>query len=367
MGDRFGRAGHEARALRLALPGHSWAPSRLVFPGSIGAKLHYNWGRILPPEAMPSTRPKLILDEASFEGLLAAAFTIQQYNEREGGIDAALSAELNATLGASAAARKNGGASSTAVEEEIEEQTPTTPAVALCAQCGSPLPPGGVACKSCDAEVFRPGERLQRTWATMWSISQEQGSLPGMNSSLSTPAPERAPDADSGAVKEGTGNLVFHDATNHDATNHDATNHDAAGEDESLRILPVDVTAAAAVSDPHAGQLRLRFRRADLYLGLAVLVALVGAAVADGFGGTDRVAAVGAVSHLHWNRGGTYGAGGGALQRRPEHQGVGRHACRAFTTARAMTSMASRPGATTRPSMTPLDRFEPALRRACVP
>ena len=65
---------------------------------------------------MPSTRPKLILDEDSFQGLLAAEFTIQQYNAREGGIDGALSAELNATLGLTRASKSEGRAASTEVK-----------------------------------------------------------------------------------------------------------------------------------------------------------------------------------------------------------------------------------------------------------
>src|SRR5271170_1849572 len=50
------------------------------------------WTVVLPSETMPSTRPKLTrpdstrpyptLDEQSFQGLLAAAFTIQEHNDR---------------------------------------------------------------------------------------------------------------------------------------------------------------------------------------------------------------------------------------------------------------------------------------------
>jgi hypothetical protein len=39
--------------------------------------------------------------------------------------------------------------------------------------------PGDInACPACGAEKLRPGEKLQRTWASMWLMSQEQGLWP---------------------------------------------------------------------------------------------------------------------------------------------------------------------------------------------
>jgi hypothetical protein len=191
---------------------------------------------------MPSTRSKLILDEESFQGLLAAAFTIQQYNAREGGIDAALSAELNATLGGDRAAVKDGPAANAVETEDGEgnEDGPAAASVDLCQQCGAALPASGLPCPACDAEIFRPGERLQRTWATMWSMSQEQSQLPGRIALPKVAGPELVPE-------------------------------DTAAGGESAPV----VDASVSVSDTPAPHLRLRFKRADLYLGLAILVAFV--------------------------------------------------------------------------------------------
>jgi hypothetical protein len=326
---------------------------------------------------MPSTRPKLILDEDSFQGLLAAAFTIQQYNEREGGIDAALSAELNATLGTKAAAPKNGGAkSSTAtVEKEIEERAPAEPSAgrsaglsaglsaALCQQCGSPLPPGGVPCPTCDAEIFRPGERLQRTWATMWSISQEQGQgqggLPGSRSLTRPQALDQATGADSEAVQETTGNLVFHDVMSA-----------AASEEESLRILPVDLAAAAAADvqgDVQGGRVKLRFRRADLYLGLAIFVALVAllwpAASAERSELTpwERVLIAVGIAEAPSAQAEVHYSGDPNIK-----VWVDTHAALYYCPGDDLFGKSSGGYYTTQHDAQ-MDRFEPALRRACVP
>src|SRR5208282_5683874 len=40
------------------------------------------WTFFLPSNAMSSDRPNLTLDEQSFQGLLSAAFIIQQHNDR---------------------------------------------------------------------------------------------------------------------------------------------------------------------------------------------------------------------------------------------------------------------------------------------
>jgi hypothetical protein len=214
---------------------------------------------------MPPTRPKLVLDEESFQGLLAAAYTIQQYNEREGGIDAALTAELNATLGAtsSVAHAKAGVADAPPVTSASIAQAPA--AVELCQQCGTPLPAAGIPCPACDAEDFRPGERLQRTWATMWTMSQEQASNAGQGTPAEHVEPAKSAAGDrSQAAKNPLGegapkaedDLVFHPA-----------------DEEALRILPTE--AAETVPSSTRTRVTLRFRRADLYLGLAVIVALV--------------------------------------------------------------------------------------------
>jgi ribosomal protein L40E len=96
---------------------------------------------------MSSTRHKLILDEQSFQGLLAAAFTIQQHNDRQ------------RALGLNSA---------------HAEEFASLPATDVCKHCGVPIPAGQTACLKCTTENFRPGERLQRNWASMWMMSQEK-------------------------------------------------------------------------------------------------------------------------------------------------------------------------------------------------
>ncbi len=97
------------------------------------------WTVFLFCDDMPSNRPNLILDERSFQGLLSAAFTIQAHN------DQIKQARLTRT------------------EPE---------ASSVCRHCGAPKPAEEPQCESCGQAEFRPGERLQRNWASMWLMSQ---------------------------------------------------------------------------------------------------------------------------------------------------------------------------------------------------
>jgi hypothetical protein len=94
------------------------------------------------------TRMNLSLDEQSFQGLLSAAFTIQEHNDRR-----KQARQTEAEPGAHREAEGN----------------------SLCPHCGSPKPAETPRCQSCGLDVFRPGERMQRNWASMWLMSQEQG------------------------------------------------------------------------------------------------------------------------------------------------------------------------------------------------
>jgi hypothetical protein len=117
---------------------------------------------------MPANRPNLALDEQSFQGLLSAAFTIQEHNDRL----------------------------------KLAGQTPAEPQARLeqaniCPHCGAPKPAApkaaeGSRCESCGLDEFRPGERLQHNWASMWLMSQEQRLWP-----------ERSPE-----IREGIGKRV---------------------------------------------------------------------------------------------------------------------------------------------------------------
>src|ERR1700690_3473928 len=103
---------------------------------------------------MPSTRPNLshvrptrshlTLDEQSFQNLLSAAFTIQEHNDQV----------------------KRAKAGPPLVRGKVE-------ATIVCPHCGALKATEESNCPSCSVGKFRPGERLQRNWASMWLLSQQ--------------------------------------------------------------------------------------------------------------------------------------------------------------------------------------------------
>jgi hypothetical protein len=106
------------------------------------------------------TRTHLTLDEQSFQGLLSAAFTIQEHNDRR---------KLARQIEAKPEARREPAVSpEPAARLETEVNT-------LCPHCGAAKPAETARCQSCGLDEFRPGERMQRNWASMWLMSQEQG------------------------------------------------------------------------------------------------------------------------------------------------------------------------------------------------
>src|SRR4029077_17763220 len=59
----------------------------------------------------------------------------------------------------------------------------------ICPHCGAPKPAApkaaeGSRCESCGLDQFRPGERLQHNWASMWLMSQEQRLWPQRSSEI---------------------------------------------------------------------------------------------------------------------------------------------------------------------------------------
>jgi hypothetical protein len=123
---------------------------------------------------MPATRPKampsrMALDEQSFQNLLAAAFTIQEHNDQveRSHLEASPSLPLE-TLDAPA--------------PRIGSSRPSS--LPVCGICGALKPSTESSCPHC-SEALRPGERLQRNWASMWMKSQQM--------SQETPALDRGP------------------------------------------------------------------------------------------------------------------------------------------------------------------------------
>jgi hypothetical protein len=289
---------------------------------------------------MASDRAKLVLDEQSFQGLLAAAFTIQEHNARMNGGAVGDEAETSAKP-------KADPPQAASSPPEIKANPPHANASPLstCKECGGPLPSADATCLNCCAPNFRPGERLQRNWASLWQMSKEQGLAldarrkPGDDIPLSPgdpgrlrrdPAspsavrsavapPEPAPslrarkasedpaadeavnlthhDLDhdhpqelllatidlSAATTSGTEETTIADAEDsiplhHDGLNGAGLNRDGLSDGEWAE--PDAVPESSAVPEPSGRglknlRLKLRFRRADLFLGLAVIVAAV--------------------------------------------------------------------------------------------
>ncbi len=184
---------------------------------------------------MPSTqsnlkRPHLTLDEQSFQGLLAAAFTIQEHNDRM--------KKAQPTPAPSQALREPG-------------------AISVCEHCGARKPAEQSRCHNCGLEQLRPGERLQRNWASMWLMSQEQGLWPIRPSEVD----DAVPPTGKGAQEE----LAPQDSDLAVAPLQLSESDDS---------FPADASDGAPISRPRFADLRekLRAHRADLYLLAAVLV-----------------------------------------------------------------------------------------------
>ena len=199
---------------------------------------------------MSSSRPKLKLDEQSFQDMLAAAFTIQEHNAKR--------------------------------KQTLQPQH-------LCGRCGAPVQEGEPLCRRCAGEELRPGEQMQRKWASLWLMSQELGL-----------GQERSPEEREQAIHE-TSFLGFPDAVeipdpmeeapssaNEEAENEwpgaaladlrqSARPHALAPDAESTPAERSDADASPArwtLRDLNLRDLRLklRFHRADLYLVLSIIV-----------------------------------------------------------------------------------------------
>jgi ribosomal protein L40E len=250
----------------------------------------------LPRDAMPANRPSLTLDEQSFQGLLSAAYTIQQHNDRQ-------------KLARQTPAR----------ETQAEPEAHSEPeADRVCEHCGARMPAEASRCGSCGLDEFRPGERMQRNWASMWLRSQEQGLWPerfpeireGPRTGVPPVAKEAAEEmiarektgtihdrafdtsaldkaeAKSQWITEATEDWTPEDPTPEDLTPEDLTPKELASEDAELTVPPfqlstsddsfltdADASASSMIQRFWDLRVKLRFQRADLYLGAAICVA----------------------------------------------------------------------------------------------
>lgn len=298
-----------------------------------------------PRSAMSTPRPsptrlQLTLDEQSFQGLLSAAFVIQEHNDRrqqeepsrtptaqilppEEPLDFTLREEEHAEHN-----RPHTQIHTQLTEQPSEqlnqEQPPTSlapEATTVCQHCGALKPAETLTCPKCGLDQFRPGERLQRNWASMWLRSQEQGLWPERSSetdhavqkirqdlpnrfshlgtkssSLPSSAPERfaVDPLTSGEEKkvEGSDRLAHRfessaldesfpaDAAS-ESTASDAADYPSRYPNDDVSSDPID-DRAACDSAPRSLMQRLaelsvtvRFHRADLYLGVSLFVAVM--------------------------------------------------------------------------------------------
>jgi hypothetical protein len=223
--------------------------------------LHYNgvsWTFLSPPDAMPSSRRNLTLDERSFQELLSAAFTIQEHNEqrRRARRAPAESEGKRVGRGGDAAHSESGG-----------------------------------------RDELRPGELLQHKWASMWRMSQERGLRPERSGEVATGpmADENWPAlVEPAAVEPVFVEPAFVEPAAEDRRTTEAIIKalapvDLAREDADPAGEPFALSASDELSPDvdgidgggarswmrrlADGRVTLRFRRADVYLGTAIVVA----------------------------------------------------------------------------------------------
>jgi ribosomal protein L40E len=131
---------------------------------------------------MPSNRPNLTVDQQFFQELLSAAYTIQEHNDRL----------------------------------QREYQTPP-PAQAnlvsqlnsICPHCGAAKSADQAECEHCRSDEFRPGERMQRKWASMWLLSQQQDLWPERAPQIHDPASHEIPPLEIKRAPQFTGTHDF--------------------------------------------------------------------------------------------------------------------------------------------------------------
>jgi hypothetical protein len=269
----------------------------------------------------PQTQPDLTLDEESFQELLSAAFTIQEHNDRrrdnrqkddhqtgdrqidDGQIEDPKEAWQKQSAPALAEFEPGGEAG----------------AQIFCPHCGSSKRAGESRCPHCNLDELRPGERMQRNWASMWLMSQEQGLWPERSAEVREGQQEEKPEATrrdvvsrgrerrpstsrSASDSASSGFLTLPPASadsSLEESTAEATDFDLPIDDNSPAVETNDAMSETAFGEAPESEDRinhsqldhsrlnhsnvfhglsdlrviLRFHRADLYLGAAVCVA----------------------------------------------------------------------------------------------
>jgi hypothetical protein len=148
---------------------------------------------------MPSNRHNLILDEHAFQGLLFAAYTVQEYNDRLNNEQVNRDQLSNDRPHSN---QPNGSRPRQGRQPQAESKPHLAPEPPIvCRYCGAPRAAEESRCENCGRDELRPGERLQRNWASMWLMSQDPDlwsqrspeTGEGAQKDLSPPAVERRP------------------------------------------------------------------------------------------------------------------------------------------------------------------------------
>lgn len=206
---------------------------------------------------MSLSRPKLTLDEQSFQDMLSAAYTIQEHNSKR--------------------------------KKALQP-------VPVCEKCGGPTKEGELLCASCNGKAPRPGEELQRKWASLWLMSQDQELFPERSSTGDeVPRENETGPAGSSAIRileapeirasadEGQ-SVVLERADEEKPTIALAEVTPTAtlqvADTDVEEVLPEGDAEETAVPSSSVWDLRnlrltLRFHRADLYLVLAIAVSTI--------------------------------------------------------------------------------------------
>jgi ribosomal protein L40E len=126
---------------------------------------------------MPSNRHNLVLDEHAFQGLLFAAYTVQEYNDRLNNerVNRDQLSNDHANNDRPNGDRPSGNRPKQARQPLAESEGHAAPEPSfVCRYCGAPRAAEESRCENCGRDELRPGERLQRNWASMWLMSQDQ-------------------------------------------------------------------------------------------------------------------------------------------------------------------------------------------------
>jgi len=150
--------------LRLVEDAANW-PWAIPVPESAIERVPFAFLASNRPDSHYNSSVPMTLDEQSFQGLLSAAFTIQEHNDWR-------------KLARQTTARQ------TQAEPETDK---------LCQQCGALMPANASRCGACNLDAFRPGERVQREWLPMWLRSQAQSLWPERSPEIREDLPTGVP------------------------------------------------------------------------------------------------------------------------------------------------------------------------------